>query len=476
RRIIFPVLMIAALLIPAFTAPTQAQTPKPVLAFYFPWYEQSDWQSGKMSELAATTYNGGEDGTIQRHLQQADDNGIDGFICTWFGPQEPRLTERCDKLLRNAAGRDFSVTISPDQAADASGTLKTMAGMTEALGALRDRWMSHPNWLRWNGKPVVVFWNPQSFGSVATWRQLRNTVDPNNAWHWVGEGTDFSYLQVFDSLYYFDITWAANPADALAGYARRLNDFNRANNATKPFIGTVMPGYDDTRIRNTRIRDRANGEYYRRSWQAAIDRNAQVVIINSWNEWFEGTQLEPSRSYGNLYLDLTREWSGRYKGAGAAPPSPPPPGGPSRTFPETGQTVAGRLLQYWDANGALPVFGLPITAEGPEQTPDGTFRTQLFERNRLELHPENAAPYDVLLGRLGDDLLTKQGRPWESLPREQRKAGCQFFAETQHNVCEPFLSYWRTHGLDLGDPGASARESLALFGLPLTTAVTERNS
>ena len=370
------------------------------------------------------------------------------------------------------------MTISPDQAADFTGTLKTPAGMANALGVLRDRWMGHPNWLKWNGKPVVVFWNPQSFGSVAAWQQLRQQVDPGRNWHWMGEGTDFNYLDVFDSLYYFDITWAANPADAMAGYARRLTDYNRSRGANKPFIATVMPGYDDSRIRGGGhvVRDRANGDYYRRAWQTAIDRNAQAVIITSWNEWYEGSQIEPSQRYGNLYLDLTRDYAGRFGGAGAPPPPPPPPPSGSRTFPETGQTTSGRLLEFWNQNGNLPVFGMPIAPEGDQQTLDGTFRMQLFERNRLELHPENRAPYDVLLGRLGGDLLYKQGRPWETLPREQRKAGCHFFEATQHNLCEPFLRYWRTHGLEMGDPGVSERESLALFGLPLTTPGTERNS
>jgi hypothetical protein len=383
-------------------------------------------------------------------------------------------------LLKASAGRNFGVTISPDQAADFTGTLKTPAGMLKALTMIRDRWMGHPNWLKWGGKPVVVFWNPQSFGSVAAWQQLRSQIDPGRAWHWVGEGTDFAYLDVFDSLYYFDITWAANPADAMAGYARRLDAYNRSHGANKPFISTVMPGYDDSRIRGGHVvRDRANGDYYRRAWQTAIDRNAQAVIITSFNEWFEGTQIEPSQRYGNLYLDLTREQAARYKGAGSAPaprPAPAPAPAVMRAFPETGQTVAGRLLDYWNQNGNLPVFGLPLGPEAMQKSLDGTFRMQLFERNRLEIHPENAKPYDVLLGRLGGDLLYKQGRPWETLPREQPKPGCRFFDQTRHNICEPFLSYWRSHGLDLGQPGTTEQESLALFGLPLTTPAMERNS
>lgn len=157
-------------------------------------------------------------------------------------------------------------------------------------------------------------------------------------------------------------------------------------------------------------------------------------------------------------------------------PQPTPAPDPNaRFFPETGQSVGGRLLQYWNQSGGLPVFGYPLDAESERQTLDGRYRMQIFERNRLELHPEKPAPYDVLLGRLGGDLLYKQGRPWETLPREQPRAGCKYFAETQHNLCEPFLSYWRTHGLDFGDPGISERESLALFGLPLTSVNVEQN-
>ncbi|HEX8598983.1 MAG TPA: hypothetical protein VF952_10770 [Chloroflexia bacterium] len=42
-------------------------------------------------------------------------------------------------------------------------------------------------------------------------------------------------------------------------------------------------------------------------------------------------------------------------------------------------------------------------------------------------------------------------------------------------VCGVFLDYWRTHGIDLGDPDISFRESAELFGLPWTQAKLEKN-
>jgi glucose/arabinose dehydrogenase len=146
-------------------------------------------------------------------------------------------------------------------------------------------------------------------------------------------------------------------------------------------------------------------------------------------------------------------------------------------FAETGYCASGRFLQYWQGNGGLPVFGLAISEQRREQGTEGVFDTQWFERERFEAHPENRAPYDVLLGRLGDEMLRRQGRDWFTFPKGQPTPGCQYFDATQHTVCEPFLSYWRGHGLEFdGQRGTSYAESLALFGLPLSEPAVETNS
>jgi len=147
----------------------------------------------------------------------------------------------------------------------------------------------------------------------------------------------------------------------------------------------------------------------------------------------------------------------------------------TRTFVETGFTVSGRLLDFWESNGALGVFGLPVSEERSESTPEGRFDVQHFERQRFEHHPANPAPYDVLLGRLGDEMLRRAGRDWRGEPAGSERAGCRFFAETRHTLCEPFLQYWQASGLL--DPRLDAyQRSLALFGLPLTEPAMETNS
>jgi glycoprotein endo-alpha-1,2-mannosidase len=76
----------------------------------------------------------------------------------------------------------------------------------------------------------------------------------------------------------------------------------------------VAPGYIDTRIRpwnGRNTRDRENGAYYDRLWSAALGVDPGMVAITSFNEWHEGTQIEPAIPKtipGFTYLDyLPRE-------------------------------------------------------------------------------------------------------------------------------------------------------------------------
>ena len=155
-------------------------------------------------------------------------------------------------------------------------------------------------------------------------------------------------------------------------------------------------------------------------------------------------------------------------GDGALVPEPAPavPMVPvTRTFEQTGASLSGRFLEFWQTNGGLPVFGYPLGAPDVAQP-----FSQNLERARFELHAENAAPYDVLLGRLGIEALQARGQDWRAFPTvPQAPDGCLFFAKTGHSLCGRFLQYWTEHGLEFdGQPGSIYAESLALWGLPLS--------
>ncbi len=150
-----------------------------------------------------------------------------------------------------------------------------------------------------------------------------------------------------------------------------------------------------------------------------------------------------------------------------------------RCFPEAAPAISacidGPIADFWARNGALPVFGYPTGAQQERKVEGRALQAQAFERSRLELHPENAAPYDIVLGRLGAELLAKQGRDWKAFPKADPSAP-HFFGETGHAIAPQFWDYWSSHGLELdGQSGTSLQESLALFGLPLSEAQAEVN-
>jgi hypothetical protein len=433
--------------------PARAAADRPVMAFYYPWYEPGDWSYERMSDLAAPTYSGGDDAALRRHIQQADAAGIDALICTWYGPNESRLNQRCRRLLQlvQESGRGIRVAILPDQSAAFDGAMRTSEGLAAALAALRRDFMASPAYFTFRGKPAVFWFNPPSLGGVATWRRVRDLADPNREQFWFGGTDDFAYMDAFDTLYYYDITWEGAPGAAMASYARRLDGFNASRGERRPFVGTVMPGYDDLRARpDGHRKDRADGAYYRGTWQTAIDRDAAAVVLTSFNEFFEGSYIEPSERYGDLYLRLTAEESARYHRA-----PPPAQGGPCRAFPETGQRVCGRFLAYWEAHGGLSINGYPIGDERQEQLEDGKpYTVQYFERVRLEHHPENPPPFDVLLGQFGRRL-----HPAD--PPVPAQPGMAYFDATGHNVIPQFMAYWQANG------------GLAQFGYPLSELLTE---
>ena len=148
-------------------------------------------------------------------------------------------------------------------------------------------------------------------------------------------------------------------------------------------------------------------------------------------------------------------------------------------FPETQHNLLDPMASYWQQHGGLPVFGYPISEAFSEVNADTgqAYLTQYFERNRLESHPENAAPYHILLGLLGKEALAAQGRDWTTFPKADPSAD-HYFEATGHAIAhEPFWTYFRAHGLEFdGRAGYSLDESIALFGLPLSEPIMETNS
>jgi len=151
-----------------------------------------------------------------------------------------------------------------------------------------------------------------------------------------------------------------------------------------------------------------------------------------------------------LGLLLTSGWIAQAQSAG-------------RFFPATGHSVGGLLLQYWDGHGGLAQQGYPLTEPFQEQSDlnGQTYTVQYFERAVFEQHPENAAPFNVLLSQLG--TFRYRAKYPNGAPGQQASSapGAVLFKETGHTVGGKFLTYWQGHG------------GLAQQGFPISEEFTE---
>jgi hypothetical protein len=131
-----------------------------------------------------------------------------------------------------------------------------------------------------------------------------------------------------------------------------------------------------------------------------------------------------------------------------------------RCFAATGRCVRGAFHDRWERHG-LAGNGYPLTDEFEQPLEDGkTYTVQYFERVRLEYHPENPAPHDILLGQFGRRIVAAV--PDAPLAPAAPQAGGDYFAETGHNVDARFFAYWLHNG------------GLEQFGFPLTELFEQR--
>ena len=61
------------------------------------------------------------------------------------------------------------------------------------------------------------------------------------------------------------------------------------------------------------MRSRDDGAFYRATFDSAVASNPDALFVYSFNEWVEGTYIEPGQKYGDAYMKLTREFAQRFK-------------------------------------------------------------------------------------------------------------------------------------------------------------------
>lgn len=319
----------------------QAKNPKPndhVFCFYYNWYGNEErngkeihWAHNVMNRSSSDgpeeripgkdniasnffpqlkNYSSTDPAIVKRHMKMMADAGIGVIVLTWwrtldFGSESVSLI--MDEAHK--AGLKVCFHLEPYQK-------RSAATVRQDIGQILDTYGRHPAFFRTGGKPWFFIYDSY-LTKADEWHELltssgsmtiRNTpLDAVMIGLWVEKGEEPFFEQSgFDGYYtYFgatNFTYGASPENW-----RYLQQW--AADHGKTFIPCVGPGYIDTRVRpwnGATTRDRENGKYYDRMFQAAIYSKASYVGITSFNEWHEGTQIEPAipfESPGFKYLD-----------------------------------------------------------------------------------------------------------------------------------------------------------------------------
>src|SRR5215216_3596244 len=272
-----------------------AELAHPVLAYYYAWWDPDNFQRTLFQPFEA--YNSDSGDAMQRHINQAKSAGIDGFIVAWYGNGD-RTDSNLAHLLDLGNQMGFSATIHFET--------PQFWGVDDVIAQLRafyENRANHPALVRYQGRPVIFFWRAGSFDN-GTWDFIRGQVDPEHRAVWLADGDDFGVLSgsAWDGISPYAIAWSGDPASQLPRWA----NVARGVAPDKLWNPVVSPGCDDTAARApTCIQDRADGAYYQATWDGALASSPSwAVVVSTFNEWMESTQIEPSNQFGDYYLQL----------------------------------------------------------------------------------------------------------------------------------------------------------------------------
>lgn len=272
-----------------------------VLAFYFSWYYQENWfWTGKLSiahQPLLGLYSSSDENILRAHIDMAKKAGIDGFICSWWGINSV-TDQNLQKLARICAESNFKFTIYLEEA-------KSMDNLREAIHYLDFTYSRQNAFLKLEGKPVIFIFN-RILKTIA----LDSLQAVKSGFSIINYGYGVSNLEGFEGFHEF-VPMKESPLILKRFYhaAREV-----AHSKGKLFALPVMPGFDDRFVNTSGIFiDRKKGGYYKKTWEMALSSEPDWILISTFNEWFEGTEIEPSKAYGDLYLKLTKTYSKKFK-------------------------------------------------------------------------------------------------------------------------------------------------------------------
>ena len=310
------------------------RVPRQVLAFYYTWYGRPErhghwvhWDkvNPKQHDISASThypakgaYDSHDPEIIDWHIDLAKKHGLTGFITTWWG--QGTFDDRAFELLiERARLKDFKVTVYWETAPGKEQAQIDRA-VNDLLYVLR-KYGSQTPFLKVDGKPVIfVYGRVMNQVPTDSWPKIVRRVQQESGSDFllIADGYNESYARLFDGVHTYNICgWVKGKAPAELRSASEKSFENAVTLAKRHgriSCLTVIPGYDDTKIRKPGLNaERMGGQTYQVLWEQAIQADPDWVLVTSWNEWHEGSEIEPSWEDDDKYIRMTGEYASRFR-------------------------------------------------------------------------------------------------------------------------------------------------------------------
>jgi hypothetical protein len=297
-----------------------------VSIFYYPWYGTPakdggwvHWTKPETTSFASNyfpargLYSSSDAVVVQAQMREIAAAGIEEVVSSWWGWGSPE-DQRLPLVLRaaRAAGLSVAIHLEPYPERNVLSVQSDLEHLT-SLG-IRRFYVYHPFDI-----------------SDSSWAALRESV-PGIQLFAETALVGHAAASHFDGIYTYDILRYGSGA-----FGTLCQKAHRARLLCLPSVG---PGFDASRATgDKRIKPRRDGKTYDSMWRAAIKAKPDGITITSYNEWHEGTQIEPARdtpprsaaklgvesyegAYGlhgrpaqRAYLTRTRFWVGAFSRA-----------------------------------------------------------------------------------------------------------------------------------------------------------------
>ncbi len=324
-------------------APRPAQSDMLVGAFYFPgWSAPQRWYCIKANEEAQHPllgyYPEGDPDVADWHIKWALEHGVSFFAFDYylFGGAERLEAALADGFLRAAYLDRFRFCLN--WCNHAPPETQTREEFDQFADLVVDKYLRHPSYLTIRDRPVVMILSGFSFvktlgvegarQAFACLNERCRAAGLADAYLVFCEGHILREQDIKDSLgagaealclynYPYAGTSVTGPGQhAEASYEHLVAQGETGwrhwrSLADGRFWPTVMPGWDRrpwTKDRDL-LRTGSTPDLFERSLLAARQHvnEDRVVIVEAWNEWGEGSVLEPSVERRFDYLDRVRK-------------------------------------------------------------------------------------------------------------------------------------------------------------------------